>query len=79
LHAFTGAIAPSSSSPEEWSGEFVIDRDVPAGSSIQITGRMREISGYRWLELEGAIITLSALGARRQGGRFRIQSRQAGR
>jgi hypothetical protein len=32
----------------------------PAGSSIQITGLMREISGYRWLELEGSIITPAA-------------------
>jgi hypothetical protein len=38
--------------------------------SIQITGLMREISGYRWLELESAIITLNALGARRQAGGF---------
>jgi hypothetical protein len=60
LRCFTTSIAPSSEASAKWIGEALIDRDVPAGSTIQIVGQMQEAGSYKWLEIEGAIITLSA-------------------
>jgi hypothetical protein len=42
LRCFTTSIAPSSEASAKWIGEALIDRDVPAGSTIQIVGQMQE-------------------------------------
>jgi hypothetical protein len=59
LRAFTTSIAPSSEGSSEWLVEAIVDRDVPAGSSIQITGQMSDVIGYRWIETQGAIVTMA--------------------